>query len=295
MRKAASRQYRRAVEAAASLTGKRFNLLVASSLVATAAIVAAAATSSSDSGPLAALLGRSLAADTTPIASTRARAPEAVAGPAGSSARSRPGPGRRFARRLAGTAARTGAGAGTRARTGTGSRTARPRPEAPAPEAGQIKHVFVVSLASSGYDAAFGSDAADALPGGHAAAPGRPAQRLLAARPSAAAELDRRRQRPAADAPDDQEPTAPTTAALRLPGRNPDPGRPARPRPVHLARLHGGHGRPETGQPDNCVYPATRRRRRRPLLGGYSVAAQPVRLLPLAARPRRLRRPTTCR
>ena len=65
MKTAIAGPLRRAMAAAATLTGKRFGLLVASSLVATSAIVAAAMTSSHGSGPLAALLGRSLAADRT--------------------------------------------------------------------------------------------------------------------------------------------------------------------------------------------------------------------------------------
>ena len=65
-------QVRRAVAAAATLTGKRFGLLVASSVVATSAIVASAMTGTGGSGALAALLGRSLASDNTPVASAPA-------------------------------------------------------------------------------------------------------------------------------------------------------------------------------------------------------------------------------
>ena len=57
-----------AVKAAESLTGRRFGLLVASSLVATTAIVATGLNSASGgSGPLAALLGQSLASDNAPV------------------------------------------------------------------------------------------------------------------------------------------------------------------------------------------------------------------------------------
>ena len=59
---------RAAIAAAATLTGKRFGLLVASSVVATSAIVAAAATNQPEASPLASLLGHSLAADRTPVA-----------------------------------------------------------------------------------------------------------------------------------------------------------------------------------------------------------------------------------
>jgi hypothetical protein len=152
--KALSRPLQRAMAAAATLTGKRFGLLVASSLVATSAIVAAAMTSSSDSGPLAALLGRSLAANTTPAATAPALAPEPAgfgaagqepaAGPASSSSVSLPAPAPLPAPEAAPIPSAP-------------EEPAPSAPEAPAPEAGPIKHVFVIALASSGYDAAFGA------------------------------------------------------------------------------------------------------------------------------------------
>ena len=64
-------RFRAAIAAAASLTGKRFGLLVASSVVATSAIVAAAATNQPEASPLASLLGHSLAADLRLSAVTR--------------------------------------------------------------------------------------------------------------------------------------------------------------------------------------------------------------------------------
>jgi phosphoesterase family protein len=140
----------RAMAAAATLTGKRFGLLVASSLVATSAIVAAAMTSSSGSGPLAALLGRSLAANTTPALTEPAPSPE----PAATSAAPSPPPA------PASSPAPLPAPAPAPAPEATPASEPEPTPTtpaAPAPEAGRIKHVFVVSLASSGYDAAFGT------------------------------------------------------------------------------------------------------------------------------------------
>jgi hypothetical protein len=136
--------------AAATLTGKRFGLLVASSLVATSAIVAAAMTSSNGSGPLAALLGRSLAANTTPALSEPAPSPA----PAATSAAPSPSP--------APTSSPAPLPAPAPAPAPEATPTSEPEPTpttpaAPAPEAGRIKHVFVVSLASSGYDAAFGT------------------------------------------------------------------------------------------------------------------------------------------
>jgi hypothetical protein len=150
--KAASRQCQRAVAAAATLTGKRFSLLVASSLVATAAIVAAAMTGSGDSGPLAALLGRSLAASTTPALSEPAPTPAPAPSSGGA-----PSPGPEPA---SSSPAPLPAPAPAPAPAATPTSEPEPTttaPEAPGPEAGRIKHVFVVSLASSGYDAAFGT------------------------------------------------------------------------------------------------------------------------------------------
>ena len=149
-----------AIAAAASLTGKRFGLLVASSLVATSAIVAAGMTSGGkDLGPLAALVGRSLAAQrvaaeapapepepepvaepepepepapepeaSTPAAAPVEVAPEVVPEEAAPEPEPEPEP----------------------------EDEAPPPPEESKPEAGQIKHVFVISLASPGYEAAFG-------------------------------------------------------------------------------------------------------------------------------------------
>lgn len=149
--KAAKNLYKQAIAAADSLSGKRFNLLVASSLVVTAAIIAAAMTSSSDSGPLAALLGRSLAAEKTPIASTPTPNPEPAGGSAGGS--SSPTPAASSSLPLSSPEAAPEAEPAPAPETEPTPKT----PEAPTPEAGRIKHVFVVSLASSGYDAAFGA------------------------------------------------------------------------------------------------------------------------------------------
>jgi Phosphoesterase family len=150
--KALGRPFQRAMAAAATLTGKRFGLLVASSLVATSAIVAAAMTSSSDSGPLAALLGRSLAANTTPAPATPA--PSTAPTPsAGGSAQPAPEPASASSLPLAAPEPAPAPEPGP----GGELEPAPTTPEAPVPEAGRIKHVFFISLASSGYDAAFGA------------------------------------------------------------------------------------------------------------------------------------------
>ena len=66
-------------------------------------------------------------------------------------------------------------------------------------------------------------------------------------------------------------------------------------RPVQLARLHGRDGQPRNGRTRQLRLPAARRPRGS-RAGRLRGAAQPVRLLPLAARPRRLcgqRRPAS--
>jgi phosphatidylinositol-3-phosphatase len=155
MRKYLKTQARRAAEAAASLTGKRFGLLVASSLVATAAIVAAALSNPSGVSPLAALVGQSLASGESQPAPAPAPEPSPPApsgGPAASSpVQSDPGP-------------EPTAPLPTPEPTEQASPSAEPEPTttptAPteqAPEAGLIKHVFVLNLISPGYEAAFGA------------------------------------------------------------------------------------------------------------------------------------------
>ncbi len=154
---------RAALAAAATLTGKRFGLLVASSLVATSAIVAAAATDQPEASPLASILGHSLAADRTPAPAPLEAEPEPEEEPAAAvSHESTPGP----------TPSVTP--------TPTPEPTVVPEETAPAPapepgpeeepaeeaeaapppskpEAGRIKHVFLISLVSSGYQTAFGA------------------------------------------------------------------------------------------------------------------------------------------
>jgi hypothetical protein len=148
--------FRRAAVAAATLTGRRFGLLVASSVVATSAIVASAVTNPSGVGPLAALLGRSMASGSTPVASSPAPAP------------SRPSAESDRPSRSAGGGSTTSAGgppptpAPSPAPEASGPEGEEETPATPSsptdsqPEAGRIKHVFVISIASPGYGAAFG-------------------------------------------------------------------------------------------------------------------------------------------
>ncbi len=152
--KALARPFRRATAAAATLTGRRFGLLVASSLVATSAIVAAEMTSSSGIGPLAALLGRSLAASNTPAQTAPpAASSEATEGTGGGSAKPAPRP----ASSPAESSPSPEPTPAPEASPAKEPEAPPPTPEVPTPEAGRIKHVFVVALASSGYDATFGA------------------------------------------------------------------------------------------------------------------------------------------
>lgn len=141
----------RALAAAATLTGKRFGLLVASSVVATSAIVASAMTGTGDSGALAALLGHNLANRSTPVAVSP---PVESPSPVGSGGGSTPAPVE------ASPAVPSGAppaGPAPASPPPEGAPSSEPQPAAPAvPEAGRIKHVFVISLTSPGYEAVFG-------------------------------------------------------------------------------------------------------------------------------------------
>ncbi len=150
-----------AIAAAASLTGKRFGLLVASSLVATSAIVAAGMTSSGrDMGPLAALVGRSLAAQRI-AEETPAPAPEPEPE---ESVETEPEPAPEEVVAAEPEAAPIESAPEVAPEEVAPEPEPEPEPEEEAtpppeeakPEAGRIKHVFVISLASPGYEAAFG-------------------------------------------------------------------------------------------------------------------------------------------
>lgn len=138
----------RATAAASSLTGKRFNLLVASSLVVTTAIVASAITTGGDNGALAALLAQrptNTAATSAPPAESSA--PVGSSGPSAASA----------AAPISSAPLVTSEAPVPAPPAETAPPPSKPAtPSETLPEAGRIKHVFVVSLASSGYDAAFG-------------------------------------------------------------------------------------------------------------------------------------------
>jgi phosphatidylinositol-3-phosphatase len=162
---------RAAGAAAATLTGKRFGLLVASSVVATSAIVAAAATSQPETSTLAAsILGRSLAADRTPVKAVAPPAEEPVEVedeelPEAVVHESTPEPEPTFVPEE--IVPETTFVPEETAPEIVPEEVAPPVEEEepaeeeavvpPPPEAGRIKHVFLVSVVSSGYDAAFGA------------------------------------------------------------------------------------------------------------------------------------------
>jgi phosphatidylinositol-3-phosphatase len=146
----------KAIAAAATITGKKFALMVASSLVATTGIVAAGLTqSSNDLGPLAGLLGRPVAASEEPAAeetepeteetaaeSAGGSSPEPASGGEGSSSGSLPTPEPEPEQEDE-----------EKQQENSGKESA-PEPELPP---GQVQHVFVIALASPGYEAAFGA------------------------------------------------------------------------------------------------------------------------------------------
>ncbi len=132
-----------------TLTGKRFGLLVASSVVATSAIVASAMTGTGGSGALAALIGQRLPPSDTPVASAPPSEPASV----GSES---PAP--------AGGGAPASASTASPAPVPVPASAPAPAPEkapvtpaTPAPEAGPVKHVFVISLTSPGYEQSLGA------------------------------------------------------------------------------------------------------------------------------------------
>jgi outer membrane biosynthesis protein TonB len=158
---------RAAIAAAATLTGKRFGLLVASSVVATSAIVAAAATNQPDASPLASVLGHRLAAERTQVAAIETNPePEPEEEPAEAVVNeSTPAPEPVITPEPESEPVfvpEETAPAPEPEPTPEPEPEAEPEPEPPPakPEAGRVKHVFVVNLVSSGYDAAFSKTSA---------------------------------------------------------------------------------------------------------------------------------------
>ncbi len=151
MKAALAAQARRAIAAASTLTGKRFGLLVASSVVATSAIVASAMTGTGGSGTLAALIGRSLASSEVPAASAPEPAHSTGGGSSVASGGSSPAP----AAEPTYSPAPAPAPAPEPASEPSAKKT--PAPAEPEAEAGPVKHVFVISLTSPGYEQSLGA------------------------------------------------------------------------------------------------------------------------------------------
>lgn len=139
----------KAVAAAATITGKKFALMVASSLVATTGILAAALTDGGeDLGPLAALLSRPVASTEAPAAEPVAAPEETAAEPAGGSP-------------LPASGGETSSSGSFLSPEPTPEPESEPEEETTTPTEpelppGQVQHVFVIALASPGYEATFG-------------------------------------------------------------------------------------------------------------------------------------------
>jgi hypothetical protein len=146
----------KAIAATATVTGKKFGLLVASSLIATSGIAASALTGHGSVGPVAAAAMAGLFDE--PVAATTA-APPATAPEEPFSPSSSPEPAPSAGAASPGPLPASPPSPAPESLPG-------PEPEAPQapppsepelPEAGPVKHVFLISLASPGYEAAFGT------------------------------------------------------------------------------------------------------------------------------------------
>lgn len=143
----------KAAAAAETLTGKKFALLVASSLVATSGIVAVGANSAGGMNAMEAAALQALAEQESALAAAPAEPEESnFTAPAAGAA----GP-------VAGEAG-TCAGCSAPASPAPPAEEASPEdektpvvPEEPEAEPGPIQHVFLISLASPGYEASFGT------------------------------------------------------------------------------------------------------------------------------------------
>jgi phosphatidylinositol-3-phosphatase len=146
---------RRAIDAAATLNGKSLALLIASSLVATSGIVVSAMSGSGSLNPLAAAAAQQLLEEQpAAVSSVPPAAPEAPpTTPSSFPQRAAPSP------EAAPLPSSGSVPYSPQAEPAPESETPpRPPAEPELPEAGPIKHVFLISLASPGYDAAFGAD-----------------------------------------------------------------------------------------------------------------------------------------
>jgi len=144
----------KAIAAAATLNGKTLALLIASSLVATSGIVVSAMSGSGGLNPLAAAAAQQLleerpAAPTAVPEVTPEPTPSQGARPAGPVTAGDPPPPATAQEGVPPTAPPAG--------EAQPEAPATPAAEPEAPKAGPIQHVFLISLASPGYEAAFGT------------------------------------------------------------------------------------------------------------------------------------------
>ncbi len=143
----------KATVAAASLTGKRFSLLVASSLVATSGIVAVGMGGTGGLSPMEAAAARALMEEEAAVV---AAAPATGASEESFQPSSSP---------EVPPSAEAASSESLRAPAPAPEAAPAPAPEAPlepasepeTPQAGPIEHVFLISLASPGFEAAFGA------------------------------------------------------------------------------------------------------------------------------------------
>jgi hypothetical protein len=155
---AAAAYLQKLIAAAAAVTGKKFGLLVASSLIATTGIVSATLNSSKGVDPLAAAAVAALmeqqpaavtaSAPTAPLAAATPSPAAPEPAPSAEPAPSEPMP-------------ESVPSAAPESVPSSAPETPAPPPpsEPELPEAGPIKHVFLISLASPGYEAAFSATA----------------------------------------------------------------------------------------------------------------------------------------
>ncbi|MGN6275829.1 MAG: alkaline phosphatase family protein [Solirubrobacterales bacterium] len=258
----------KAITAAASLTGKRFALLVASSLVATSGVVAVGLGGSHGIGPLAAAAEVLSEEQPAAVASAPTPVPQASSGPTPSPAARPAGPVSDSRLSLPGESSESSPPAGEKHPKAPVTQPTEPE----LPKAGPIKHVFLISLASPGYEAAFG--AASQMP--YLSGTLRPQGVLLtnysllgeAALPNEIATVSGEAPTPAteADCPDYEKCTYPVetlTLADQLGSA----------RFTWRAYLEGMTN-VSTGQPDNCVHPEPGAEEA-PATGGYSPLLNP--------------------
>jgi len=147
------------IAAAATITGKKFGLLVASSLIATTGIVSATLDSSKGVDPLAAAAAAALLQQQPPAVPASAPVASAPEGPIAPSSSPEPAPSTEAL--PSGPLPESVPSATPESQPSSAPEKPAPAPpsEPELPEAGPIKHVFLVSLASPGYDAAFDATA----------------------------------------------------------------------------------------------------------------------------------------